>query len=369
VEQYPNVLHLIGSLEPGGTERQLVAFLDRCSDASRHRIIVFHKPGRLANEVATGWTLVGPISRRWGGIPSVARTVREIRRSIRDAPVDIVHAHLGISQLLAAAAVPREVPIIASRRGRTPPLEETVLGRALVSAADRRTRLVLCNSDELVQRARAQRSSPPVELVRNGVDLSRFAPLPMPQGPPTVVVVARMRPEKGHDLFLRAFRLVRDRLPIARAVLVGDGPSFDEVRSLASALGLDPAVTFVGGVEDPRSHLAEAHVVALSSPHEGFPNALLEAMACGRPVVATAVGGVPELVEDGVHGRLTSTRVDAFADALFDVLRDPGAGEAMGLAARTRACDFEWGSVVERMERIYRSVADRGAVATTVEVV
>ena len=353
---HPRVLHLIGSLERGGTERQLVGFLRRCSDPGLHRVAVFYRGGPLAEELPCPWVLIGPMRRRWGGMPSVTRTVLAFRRSIRDSHAEVVHAHLGSSQVLAAAAAPLDVPIVASRRGRTPVLERPWIGRAIVGAANRRTRLLLCNSNDLVMRARAEPSTPPTLLIRNGVDLSRFAPAPMPSGSPTVVMVANMRPEKGHDLFLRGFRIVLDRLPEARAILVGGGPSFEEVRRLTIDLGLQNAVQFVGGVDDPGPYLAQAHVAALTSPHEGFPNALLEAMACGRPVVATSVGGVPELVMDGRHGRLTPPQAQAFAYALIDVLSDPDARDRMGRTARARACDFGWNEVVERTEEVYERV-------------
>jgi glycosyltransferase involved in cell wall biosynthesis len=301
-------------------------------------------------------------------VPSVTRTLIDLRETIRNSSVDVVHAHLGISQLLAAMSAPLHLPIISSRRGRTPPLERSSLGRGSVAIANRRTRLLVCNSEDLARRARTEPWTPPIEIVPNGVDLSRFAPMSMPSGPPTVVVVARMRPEKGHELFLRAFRLTRERVPAARAILVGDGPSSDAVQALISALDLQDAVTAVGGVDDPRPYLAKAHLVALASPHEGFPNSLLEAMACGRPVVATAVGGVPELVEDGMHGRLSPVAVEPFSEALVGLLGSPEVARAMGLNARDRACRYSWDRVVERMERIYRAVSADRSITNPAEV-
>ncbi len=111
-----------------------------------------------------------------------------------------------------------------------------------------------------------------------------------------------------------------------------------------------------GEVADPRPYLARAHVVALSSPHEGFPNALLEGMASGRAVVATSVGGVPELVRDGLDGRLTPYDVRAFADALSGLLKDPAACNRMGEAARARALGFTWDDVVDRTNELYARV-------------
>ena len=217
--------------------------------------------------------------------------------------------------------------------------------------------MIICNSQELANDARREPGVPAdVVVIRNGVDLSSFTPSTLPSGPPTVVVVARMRPEKGHDLFLRAFRRTVDEVPTARAILVGGGPSSGQVHRTSAELGLEHAVSFVGEVADPRPYLARAHVVALSSPHEGFPNALLEGMASGRAVVATSVGGVPELVRDGLDGRLTSCDAQAFADALSGLLTDPAACVRMGEAARARALGFTWDDVVDRTNEVYARV-------------
>jgi glycosyltransferase involved in cell wall biosynthesis len=169
-------------------------------------------------------------------------------------------------------------------------------------------------------------------------------------------MVARLRPQKAHERFLRAFRTVRDRLPDARALLVGDGPSRRELERLVDELGLASAVRFVGAVADTRPYLAEATVVALTSPYEGSPNALLEAMASGRPVVATAVGGVPELIEHGREGLLVEPTDEAVASALTEVLGDPESASRMGARARARAEAFDWSLTVARTEAAYRPV-------------
>jgi glycosyltransferase involved in cell wall biosynthesis len=174
--------------------------------------------------------------------------------------------------------------------------------------------------------------------------------------PPTVTVVANLKPYKGQVRFLHAFRLVARELPGASALLVGGGPDQARLTSLASQLGLDENVTFVGQVEDARPYVARSHLVALTSSHEGFPNAILEAMAMGRPVVATRVGGIPELVRDGVDGLLTSLDPDDIARAIVSLLRDEPRRSEMGAAARGRAEGFDWGRVVKETEEAYRKL-------------
>jgi glycosyltransferase involved in cell wall biosynthesis len=285
------------------------------------------------------------------------RVVREIRSKISERGIGLVHAHLGFSELLAGVAVPKEIPLVASRRGRNLGYEDRSWFRLLEDASHRRVALLLCNSEELASFTLAHDGSPPpVVVIPNGVDLERFALTPFASGPPTVSVVANLLSYKRHDLFLRAFALVTRWTPEARATLVGDGAERGRLEMLADDLGLSNSVLFAGRLDDPRPFIAEAHAVALTSIHEGLPNALLEAMAMGRPTVATPVGGIPELVRDGNEGLLAEARPEAVAEALIRVLGDRDRAEAMGRAARARAEAFGWESVVLRTEDAYRLV-------------
>lgn len=355
VEQQPNVLHLIGSLDPGGTEHQLVELIRRSSDPTRHSVAVFSRPGELASGLTPPPIVLAPTD----GSPNLRTAVRAasaLRRLVRISSPDLVHAHLAHAEVLAAVAVPRGVPIVASRRGRTPLFDTPVLGGMALGLVHRRERLILCNSRDLQTLASGHPSAPPTAVIPNGVDCARFTPSPISEGPPTVVMVAHLRHQKAHERFLRAFSIVRGQIPDARAVLVGDGPRRHELEQLVTELGLEGAVRFVGVVTDTRPYLAQATVVALTSPYEGSPNALLEAMASGRPVVATAVGGVPELVEHGREGLLVEPTDAAVAAALIEVLCDRESAAHMGACARTRAEAFDWSLTVARTEAVYRSL-------------
>ena len=166
-------------------------------------------------------------------------------------------------------------------------------------------------------------------MIPNGVDLERFSPLPLPPHP-VVVVIANLIAYKRHDLFLHAIELVGRSISGARAVLVGEGPERSRLEKLAAELGIAERVEFRGEVADVRAHLADARVVALTSEHEGTPNALLEAMAMGRPVVATPVGGIPDLVRDGVDGCLAEPTPAALSEAIGALLTDDDLAEQHG---------------------------------------
>jgi glycosyltransferase involved in cell wall biosynthesis len=175
-----------------------------------------------------------------------------------------------------------------------------------------------------------------VEIIHNGVDPDRYAPRE-PAGAGTIGIVAVLREEKDHRTVLRAMRMVVDEVPEAHLSVIGDGPLRRELEQLARQLGITANVTFAGSRSDVAALLPTLDVAVLSSTTECFPMAVLEAMASGVPVVGTAVGGVPEMVEDGVTGYLVPPRHPrAMADALVKILRDPARGAEMGRAARDR---------------------------------
>ena len=139
-------------------------------------------------------------------------------------------------------------------------------------------------------------------------------------------------------------------------MLVGEGPERSRLEKLAAELGIAERVEFRGEVADVRAHLADARVVALTSEHEGTPNALLEAMAMGRPVVATPVGGIPDLVRDGVDGCLAEPTPAALSEAIGALLTDDDLANVMAARARERAEEFGWERVVALTGEAYRRV-------------
>ena len=216
---------------------------------------------------------------------------------------------------------------------------------------------MVCNSEELASHTMAtDPAPPPLAVIHNGVDLDGLQPTALPREP-TITMVANFIDYKRHDRFLEAFQVVRNAIPSAQAVLVGDGPERSSIEAMIATMQLGSAVRLVGSVPNPAPYMLEARVIALTSDHEGFPNVLLEGMAMARPVVSTSVGGVPELVTDGVEGRTCSARPEDVGKALVSVLSTPDLAEEMGAAARRRAEAFGWPRVVEHTERLYRRVA------------
>jgi glycosyltransferase involved in cell wall biosynthesis len=194
------------------------------------------------------------------------------------------------------------------------------------------------------------------EVIANGIDMPQELP-PWSSGP-VVGVVARLVPSKGVDVFLRAVQLLRPEIPELKAVIIGHGPAENELKYMAQSLGLKNTVKFLGHCQDVPSLLKGISVFVLPTRSEGLGISILEAMAMGVPVVATAVGGVPELVRHRQTGILV--RVDEFgaiARAVKQILNNREETEAMRRAAfeHVRA-KHSAAQMVERTLDVYRQV-------------
>jgi len=192
-------------------------------------------------------------------------------------------------------------------------------------------------------------------MIPNAVDLQRFVPTPPSRVPPTVVFVGRLVPVKGLPVLLAAWQKVIARMP-ARLVIAGDGQQRAELEAQAETLGVHQHVDFMGNVSDVPSALSGASVYVQPSHQEGMPNSVLEAMACGLPVVATRVSGNVDLVADGDSGLLVPVAdSDALADALAALLADPARAQAMGRRSREIVeCRFAVPSVLEQLLGAYQ---------------
>lgn len=203
-----------------------------------------------------------------------------------------------------------------------------------------------------------------VRVVPNGVDTERFHPrwpnaalgeeLGLPEGAPVAAIVAALRPEKHHELFLRAAALVRTRVPEARFLVVGDGPRRPDLDALARELPLEGAVHFLGTRPDVPEILSLADVVVLTSHMEANPVSLLEAMASEKPVVATRVGSVAETVLDGQTGYLTTPGdPEEIALKLIELFGNPRKAAELGRAGREHVL-ARWS--VQRMVQGYEDL-------------
>jgi glycosyltransferase involved in cell wall biosynthesis len=137
---------------------------------------------------------------------------------------------------------------------------------------------------------------------------------------PVIINVGRLTYQKGQNILLKAFKIVSEKIE-SRLIILGEGPLFKQLKDLAKELGIENKVDFVGFQKNPFAFIANSDVFVLSSRWEGFPNVLIEAMACGVPVISTdCPSGTNEIIEDGVNGLLVPIEVDKLAESLLWIL-------------------------------------------------
>ncbi|MCX7015190.1 MAG: glycosyltransferase [Candidatus Sumerlaeota bacterium] len=297
-----------------------------------------------------------------------------LRRLLKKREVDILHCHGYKPELygLLANRGRRRRPIVATAHGFTgqsvrmhlyEALERRLLSRFdrvfAVSESLRRTLIGLGLSPKAVIHAPTgfdfRSFAPPEariveELHRRWAGYQRF---------PIVGTLGRLRHEKGQDLLLRALARLRSR---AVGVLVGDGPARDALAAMAMRLPLEPPAILAGETDQPLATLAAFDVVAFPSRTEGMPNALIEAMALGKPIVAARVGGMAEAIADGESGLLVPPdEPAALAEAILRLLNDKTLAERLGRGARRRAeSRYALETVGAELDAHYRILLARG---------
>jgi glycosyltransferase involved in cell wall biosynthesis len=303
----------------------------------------------------------------------IGRSAWAVRRLARELGADVVHANSIRSGLVAG---------LASRAGGPPAVvhaRDTLDGGpvgAAVRTGLRTADLVIAISRHVERSLRLGRR-PPVAVVHNPVDLARFDPamadgsaLRTELGGPLLGVIAQITPWKAQDDAIRALALLRERHPGAQLALVGETKfvgrdvTFDNVAfrrgldELAAELGVSDAVHFLGEREDVPDILAALDLLLVPSWQEPFGRTVIEGMAMGRVVLATAAGGPREILEDGVDGRLLAPREPrAWADAAARLLDDRPEMERIGAAARDSARRFDRDRYAETIVALYRGLS------------
>src|SRR5437870_4684520 len=289
---------------------------------------------------------------------------REFRAVLREFRPELLHAHFATEPTAAARELAAElrVPFTFTAHGydiyRRPPAD--FADRA--SAASAVITVSEANARYIVKTFGVPTAQ--VHVIPCGVNAERFSPHGERLEPPHVVCVARLSPVKNLGLLLEACASLRARGVQFRCALIGDGPCRDELEAMRARLGLARVVELAGAAEQAEvlAWWQRATVAVLTSESEGMPVSLMEAAACGVPAVAPAVGGIPELVEDGVTGLLVPVGdTQALAAALEQLLRNPELAARMGMAARRRVEErFSLMGQVDRLLALWAELVSVG---------
>jgi glycosyltransferase involved in cell wall biosynthesis len=377
------VAYLPTVLQAAGAEKQMLALAERLpKDRFEVEFIALSGAGdyddraRAAGIPINGLGTIPP--------PDVSRAERAVRRAIktwrymtiaRRARYDIVDAWLYPADILAALVRPftRTPIVVAGRRnlgdsgGRTGRID-----RRMEAYAARRIDAIVANSAAVATAvlSREQVDQSKLRVIRNGVELADPLPqdaraakrrsLGIADDAVLIGCVANYRPVKQLEFLVDAFATVAATNPNARLLLVGEGEMRGPLERQIRSLGLDTVAKLHGADLNPRELIGSLDLVVQSSGSEGLPNALLEAAAAGRPIVATAAGGTGEIVIDGETGLLVPTNDRAaLATAMGRAVQDPGLRSRLGSAARQHvATTFGMDRFVAEFAALYEELAE-----------
>jgi len=366
---------LIDSLTWGGAEL-LLTDLARAAPSAGVALSVGYLVEPLEGAPAAEPLRAAGVTPQLVGTRSLWRSddLRRVRRQLQQTQPDVVHTHLGYADFLGGlAARSLGLPVLSTvhvMEWANDPSEK--VKARLMAAVRRRCAAAVITVSEAARTAYLAHgwdSPAHVLTVHNGV-----ARVPQAGAGPAVrsqlglapdalvlAMVTVLRPGKGHDVAIDAVASLQGRFPGLCLLVLGAGPARDEIARLGAPLG--DAVRLVGHRDDVMRVLDAVDVLVHPSRIDAFPTALLEAMAAGVPVVATAVGGIPEIVDPGVTGVLLPAppRAPDLAAALVPLLADPARRRALGAAAQGRfRAEFSAERWMERLLPLYRAAAEGG---------
>jgi glycosyltransferase involved in cell wall biosynthesis len=362
----PSVLLVVDSLDCGGAERYVVDLARSLAGRGHAVTVACSTGGPLRTELDAAGI---PVAELLGSLVKRRASPRfalALRRLVRELAPDVVHAHIYASAAAAALATWRaDVPLVVTEHTEAPwrGPGARALSRWLYGRADE-----LIAVSDAIRDMLEDRYGVPAGRVSHLVNA--IAPVPLPPGAVAPALPARARgrhlvgrvsrlaPEKGCDVFLRAAARLAARDPTVHFLVVGDGPERPRLEALVAELGLGDRVDLLGLRADARAVIAELDVLVVSSLSDGAPLVVLEAMEAEVPVVASAVGGLPDQIDHGADGLLVPPGDDeALAAAVAGLLRDPARRRALGAAGRERVGGAGAGAhdrLVAEVEAVYQ---------------
>lgn len=362
---------VVHSLKPGGAEIMACRLAISLSHHYRCIIVALDTDGPLSTELMGHKVPYVALNRKRG---FDLQLVNNLARIFQSENVSLIHAHqyTPFAYSLLARSRGSFVPVVFTEHGRFLPdrrrLRRLFFNRLVPRSEDKMTAVGESIAQALVQNEGISRDR--VIVIPNGVDSQVFRPadreektvirqqLGLDLDAFVIVMVTRLDPIKDHITALRTMEHVLAHCPRARLLIVGDGPLREQLSTYASARGLHKSVIFYGQQRDVVQYYKCADCLLLTSLHEGMPLSVLEAMACGLPVVTTACGDVPRIVEHGVTGFLTSVKDDALlAHYLLKLAESPEMRHRIGMAGRLVCQEkYSWSRTVMQYAQLYDSI-------------
>ena len=349
---------VLTSFDPGGTEHQMTELARRIDRTKfQPHVACLKDQGDFRARITDAGLDITEFPMRTFASAGAARQLIRFAAWCRHHRIEIVHACDFYSNILALpGAWLARVPVrIGSRRDVMMP-ERSAAQARLQTLAYRFAHRIVANSAAAAGQLRKEGVTPAaIVTIANGLDLKR-APRTRTGGSPLVTTVANLRPGKGHEILIDAAAEVARRIPGVTFGLIGDGSRRAELEHYAASRGLSGVVRFEGHRSNVKEILANSDVFAFPSFMEASPNAVMEAMAAGIPVVATNVGGIPEVIVHGESGLLVPPADSrSLAEALVRVLSDSSMATRLGAAGRaTVESRFGFERMVGEFEALYR---------------
>lgn len=359
------IVQVVETLEPGGAERVVVDLSNELAARHEMSVICTLRAGELASQLDRAIRLVVLAGHAGNDLRRPFRLARELRRAAADA----VHCHhWGAFLDCALAGVLARVPVMVhTAHGLYPPVPAgrwSAIKRALRHRAERLAtyycRRIVVVTDALIEDAQARVGIPARYLctIQNGIRVDGATSMPHPASDAfTFICVARLAAVKNLPMLIRAFALACRQRPRLRLTITGDGPLRAELEAAAAASGAGERIAFTGFQADVAGMLGQADAFVLPSLAEGMPVSVLEAMRARLPIIATRVGGLPDMVADGVTGLLVDSDKDAaLAAAMVRLAGAPDEARAMGEAGYRRLqARYGIAAMVSSYERLYRA--------------
>lgn len=353
------ILHTEWSDGLGGQEKRVLAELVGLAGRGHDVLLVCRQEARIRPEAEKrGVRVITLPLRRPADVPSMLR----LRKILKEQAVDIVNTHSGVDSWIGAiAAKLAGVPLLVRTRHLNIPLKRSIfnfvhyLPDLYITCGENMRNTLVNQCGFSAERVVSIPTGVPMEFFDVARNAGAKKALGLDPETPVISNVGILRRVKGHEITFRAVPAVVREFPRARFLIVGDGPRRQELEHMAEEMDINKYVIFTGFMDDIRAVYACADVAVLSSWSEGLPQSLLQALACGVPVVATRVGGVPEVVIQGKTGVLVEAGDhEGLARGIIAALRDPAKARQMALAGKELVRNsHSVGHMLDQLEGVY----------------